>query len=369
MSQFGSTANVMTPLPSPWSPLSILIQGEVATLVQEHPAGTHTESVPTPPSTSKKRISDDRVIVHPEGDGSVGVSRLAQATPDEASRTSKNGEARRRTGTATSTPAKATIPPSPVWRSGEVARAILRPVTLRVIDTAEKPAIGRGTSRARRRTPQASSSLLPFAAGTVIADWCGMEPVSAVDLLAKRVAERNPGAPITGQPLHVVVEAIVRTCHEPLREELPVVARISEEELGRHARRHPELFPQLHFEICRLRDAVLTHFENEQALLFPSVRLLENGEPQATLDLHQLVPQLIVEHLHIMSVLTSIRTITNGYQVATDSPLLDMLVSTLRRFDRTLKRYFDLERRELFARAIRLQESQSVGLRANSPAA
>jgi len=43
---------------------------------------------------------------------------------------------------------------------------------------------------------------------------------------------------MTGQPLDSIVEAIARTCHEPLREELPVIASISEEELGRHAPAH-----------------------------------------------------------------------------------------------------------------------------------
>jgi iron-sulfur cluster repair protein YtfE (RIC family) len=166
----------------------------------------------------------------------------------------------------------------------------------------------------------------------------------------------------TIQPLHVLVEKIARTCHEPLRVELPVLARFSEEELGRHERRHPDLFPQLHFAMCRLRDAVLTHFENEQALLFPSVRLLEGDGPQAALNLRRLVPELVAEHLHIMSVLTSIRAITNEYRVLSASPLLEMLVSTLRRIDWTLQRHFDLEQRELFPRAIDLQDSLSAHL-------
>jgi iron-sulfur cluster repair protein YtfE (RIC family) len=159
------------------------------------------------------------------------------------------------------------------------------------------------------------------------------------------------------RPLPVFDEQ--RTFQEQLRAELPIIARLSEDALRRHGRHHPDLFPRLHFAVCRLRDAVLTHFDNEQALLLPSVRLLEDGAPDTGLDLSRLVPELTAEHLHIMNVLTAIGTITHEYRVPATSPLLSMLVSTLRRIDRDLHRHFDLEQRELFPHAVELQGALS----------
>lgn len=165
------------------------------------------------------------------------------------------------------------------------------------------------------------------------------------------------------RPLHVLVGQIERRSHERLRVELPLIARLSEEDLAFHARSHPDLFPRLHFAMCLLRDAVLTYFDNEQALLFPSVRLIEDGVRRTALDLRRLVPELTAEQLHIRTVLTSIRTLTHTYRAAPVSPLLNMLIVTLRRIDRDLQWQFDVEQHDLFPRAMRLQDSRSTSLR------
>ena len=136
---------------------------------------------------------------------------------------------------------------------------------------------------------------------------------------------------------------MVRTSQEPLRVELRTLARLSREEYDRLVRQYPGLFPRLHFAIGRLRDAVLTHFENEQALLRPLLRTLEEGGAEAAQDLRRLVPELVADHRHIVSVLASIRAITLSHHATADSPLLSMLLDSLRRIDRNLRALFALE--------------------------
>jgi len=166
-----------------------------------------------------------------------------------------------------------------------------------------------------------------------------MEPIAARAEESIWLENRLSVGPDEVQP----VWQIARRCQEPLRVELQTLARLSLEEHQRLARRYPSLFPRLHFAIGRLRDAVLTHFENEQALLMPLLCSLEQGEPDAKRDLQQRVPELTAEQDNILSTLMSIRAITAIHSGAPDSPMLGMLLFSLRRIDRNLRALFALE--------------------------
>jgi iron-sulfur cluster repair protein YtfE (RIC family) len=143
------------------------------------------------------------------------------------------------------------------------------------------------------------------------------------------------------------------TYQEALRIELQTLARLSGEEHRRLAARYPDLFPRLHFAISRLRDVVLTHFENEEALLLPLLRRLEEGGADAAPELRRLLPELVAEHQGILTVLASIRAFTCRHPAESVSPLLNVLLSSLRRFDRHLYTLLYLEEQDWFARLCR----------------
>jgi iron-sulfur cluster repair protein YtfE (RIC family) len=158
------------------------------------------------------------------------------------------------------------------------------------------------------------------------------------------------------KPLHALIDDLTQTAHETLRVELPLVARLAEDELARQCREHPEL-AMLHVTVCLVRDAALTHFEREEALLFPSIRLAEDGRADAALNLHKLIPELIREHRDVEDLLGKVRVMRRALLTSSASFLLKTLDSALSRSSRILLDHFAREERELFPRALALQPS------------
>jgi regulator of cell morphogenesis and NO signaling len=158
------------------------------------------------------------------------------------------------------------------------------------------------------------------------------------------------------KPLHALIGDLTRTTDESLRLELPLVARLAEDELARHCREHPEL-AMLHVTVCLVRDAALAHIEREEALLFPSIRLAEDGRPDAALNLHALIPELIREHRQLQDLLAKVRVMSTALLTAGSSPLLRTLYTALARSSRLLIDHFTLEERALFPPALALQPS------------
>jgi iron-sulfur cluster repair protein YtfE (RIC family) len=162
--------------------------------------------------------------------------------------------------------------------------------------------------------------------------------------------------PCASKPLHACIDELTRTTHETLRLELPLVARLAEDELARHCREHPEL-AMLHVTVCVVRDAAMAHIEREEALLFPSIRLAEDGRLDAALNLHELIPELIREHRQVRDLLAKVRVMSTALLTAGSSPLLRTLYTALARNARILTDSFTFEERTLFPRALALQPS------------
>jgi iron-sulfur cluster repair protein YtfE (RIC family) len=156
--------------------------------------------------------------------------------------------------------------------------------------------------------------------------------------------------------LQGAVDRLERICHHPLRSELQAIVTLSEEALPRHVARHPALFPDAHLAMCRLQRAVAAFLDEEEALLFPSIRFLERGLVRDALDLRPLVVDLIRAHVRILTLLATLRAETRGYRAPAMSPMLNTLFGALREIDRGLQAYFEFERRDLFPRAIALSD-------------
>jgi iron-sulfur cluster repair protein YtfE (RIC family) len=162
-------------------------------------------------------------------------------------------------------------------------------------------------------------------------------------------------------PLHAMTRRFEADVHQTLRAELPMIARLAEGALTCQGWRHPELLPQLHLAVCLLKTAVNSHFDREEALLYPCVRLLEDGVTRATLNLHALVPELVREHYQIEDLVAQIRLMTHEFQPPSVSPLLSTLYDGLARLASTLHAHFRAEERELFPAALSLQPRRGRG--------
>ena len=157
------------------------------------------------------------------------------------------------------------------------------------------------------------------------------------------------------KPLHALTERLELGMHQPLRVELPLVVRLAEEVLHGGLRRHLELLPQVHLAVCLLRDAATAHFDHEEALLFPSVRLIEDGAGAWALDLHRLVPELMREQAHIQDLLAQLRLITHDFVAPVSSPMLRTLFAALKGVTHDLDATFRLEQQSLFPQALSIQ--------------
>ena len=166
-----------------------------------------------------------------------------------------------------------------------------------------------------------------------------------------------------GKPLHALA-ARFESDHRPLRVELPLIVRLAEEALARDGRRHPLLLPQIHLAATLLRDAVVSHFDHEDALLFPSIRLLEDGADTWALDLRQLIPEIRREHRQIEGLLAQLRIITGGFATGgftgRGSALMRTLYAALAGAARDLDAHFDEEEQTLLPRAMALQHDRGL---------
>ena len=160
------------------------------------------------------------------------------------------------------------------------------------------------------------------------------------------------------KPLHTLAARLERD-HRPLRTQLPLIVRLAEEALPRTDRQPAQMLSQIHLAATLLRDAVLSHFDHEEALLFPSIRLLEDGAGKWALDLRQLIPELRREHHHIEGLLAQLRIITHGFATG-GSPLVRTLFAALEGIARDLDAHFAEEEQTLLPRALALQHDGAV---------
>ena len=162
------------------------------------------------------------------------------------------------------------------------------------------------------------------------------------------------------KPLHILTARLEQGVHQSLRVELPLVVRLAEEVLPAELRRHPDLLPQLHLAVCLLRDAVTSHFDREEALLFPSLRLIEDGAGAWALDLHRLVPELMREQAQIQDLLAQLRLMTHDFVAPASAPMLRTLFASLRGVTHDLEARFRLERDSLYPQALSIQRPRHV---------
>lgn len=162
------------------------------------------------------------------------------------------------------------------------------------------------------------------------------------------------------EPLRSLVDRLERYAYQPLRTELTLIVKLAEDGVTRRGRRGRDLLPQLHLATYLLRDAALSHFDRDEALWFPSVRLIEDGAGTRALDPHQLVPELKNEHAQIRALIAQLRLMTHDFLPPAASPLLTTLFCALAGVTRDLESAFLIEHRSLFTRVLSLHQGRPL---------
>ncbi|MEK7474760.1 MAG: iron-sulfur cluster repair di-iron protein [Candidatus Coatesbacteria bacterium] len=112
--------------------------------------------------------------------------------------------------------------------------------------------------------------------------------------------------PVTG-----LVDHILATHHAFLQRELPRLEALMEKVLGAHGDDHPEL-AELDQVFARLHKEINEHMYKEEAILFPAIRAIVQGQVPS---LRGPIQVMLEEHLHAGAELRRMRELTGGYAV------------------------------------------------------
>ena len=160
---------------------------------------------------------------------------------------------------------------------------------------------------------------------------------------------------MAGGRLHpALLDHVVSRYHATLREDLPLLGRMTDKVAEVHGSRHPELA-----EVARvyrgLRGELEPHLTAEEERVFPAIRRL--AEPSAAAeDVQTALHALEEEHDRAGMALARLRALSRGFAVPDDGcTTYRALYEGLARFERELHEHVHLENNVLFPRVVSLQ--------------
>jgi regulator of cell morphogenesis and NO signaling len=150
---------------------------------------------------------------------------------------------------------------------------------------------------------------------TPLAVACHERGVSFTEIARKIEASIESGMPDerdwTREPLHVLVDHIVATYHDPLREELPRLESMAAKVSRVHGSKAPYL-SRVEALLMELSADLHLHMQKEERMLFPSIRAIERGT-RLVMPMTAMVSVMEREHDRAGGVLSELREITDGY--------------------------------------------------------
>jgi regulator of cell morphogenesis and NO signaling len=159
-----------------------------------------------------------------------------------------------------------------------------------------------------------------------------------------------------------LIQHIVRTHHQAVRQELPRFVELSQRIAGKHGDKAPQ-YKAVATLIEQLRDEMFAHLEKEEKVLFPYiVRLEEAAEdgsaaPYACFrSVAQPVSVMVQEHDTAEGIVAQLRQLTNGFEPPEWAcPRNSAFHAGLAAFEKDLRQHVHLENDLLFPRAIALE--------------
>jgi len=190
----------------------------------------------------------------------------------------------------------------------------------------------------------------------------------SVDQVLEKLADAESQANGVATPdlesysLTRLIQHIVRTHHQTVRQELPRFVELSERIARKHAEKAPE-YRAVAGLIQQLRDEMIAHLEKEEQMLFPYIVHLEEAAqgglpaPHACFrSVAQPVSVMVQEHDSAESIVTQIRRLTKGFQApGWACPRNTAFHASLAGFDKDLQQHVHLENDLLFPRAVALE--------------
>lgn len=159
-----------------------------------------------------------------------------------------------------------------------------------------------------------------------------------------------------------LIQYIVRTHHQTVRQELPRFAELSQRIATKHGGAAPH-FKAVAPLLEQLRAEMFAHLEKEEQILFPYiVRLEESAEIRASApsgcfrSVAQPIAMMVQEHDSAEAIVSEIRRLTNGFEPPKWAcPRNTAFHASLAAFEKDLQQHVHLENDLLFPKAVALE--------------
>ena len=152
-------------------------------------------------------------------------------------------------------------------------------------------------------------------------------------------------------PLHELVDHIVTTYHDPLREELPRLQAMAARVAEVHGTKEPRLLQRIDTIASELAADLDAHMRKEEMVLFPGICAREAGGA-AAMPLAQPIRVMEWEHDRAGELLAELRTLTAGYALpAWACATVRALYQGLAELEAAMHVHVHLENNVLFPRA------------------
>lgn len=166
------------------------------------------------------------------------------------------------------------------------------------------------------------------------------------------VAERPSEKALTDLSLKELVEDIINTHHQYLREELPRIDELLKKVINRHGEKHPELeaIGKVFYEICH---EIAPHLEKEEQVLFPMILRIDNHTEGNGFSVSAPISCMEAEHQHLGDYLKKMRELTSDFtppSMACNS--FRVLYSRLDELEKDIHVHIHKENNLLFPKAI-----------------
>ena len=184
------------------------------------------------------------------------------------------------------------------------------------------------------------------------------EVVGAIEASAQQPAADNRDW--NREPLPGLIDHIVATYHEPLREELPRLEAMAAKVYRVHGSKAPYL-ARLDAIVSELSADLRSHMFKEETMLFPAIRTVEAVGGRSPRPISAPIAVMEAEHDHAGALLAELRTITDGY-VAPEwaCQTFRALYHGLADLESAMHVHVHLENNVLFPRAVGLTRLSDV---------
>lgn len=165
-----------------------------------------------------------------------------------------------------------------------------------------------------------------------------------------------------------LIQHIVRTHHQTVRQELPRFVELSQRIATKHGGKAPH-FRGVAVLTEQLRDEMFAHLAKEEQMLFPYIARLEEAAQDHSAvttpcfsSVAQPISVMLQEHDSAEGIVARIRELTNGFEPPQWAcPRNSAFHGSLAAFERDLRQHVHVENDLLFPRAIALEAELEQG--------